>query len=310
MGSWPRLVPSMFDLTFLGTSASVPSPERNQPGLLISAGRKRILLDCGEGTQRQLRMSGSGFRRLRRLLLTHGHLDHILGIPGLLSTLGLQTGSEGVTVNGGARTLRVVADMLAGLWGEGRAPIPLELAPLTPGQRIDEGDFTIDCFPVEHRDTDSLGFVFKAAARRHLRPDRMSELRIPDGPVRKALAAGVAVTLDGRTIDPEDVLGPVTEGTKLVVIGDAGTTTGLVGPVRDADALVIEATFLERDAAIARTHGHLTAAEAATLALEARVRRLILTHISGRYPATDILSEAREIFPATVVAADLDRHLV
>jgi ribonuclease Z len=301
----------MFDLTFLGTSASVPSPERNHPGLLISAGRKRILVDCGEGTQRQLLRSGSGFRRLRRLLLTHGHLDHVLGIPGLLSTLGLQKSSEGMTVNGGARTLRVVADMLAGLWGEGRAPIPLELAPLTPGQRIDEGDFTIDCFPVEHRDTDSLGFIFKAAARRHLRPDRLSQLGIPDGPVRKVLAAGVTVTLEGgRTIDPEDVLGPVTEGTKLVVIGDAGTTTGLVEPVRDADALVIEATFLERDATIARTHGHLTAAEAATLAVEAHVRRLILTHISGRYPVEDILAEAKGIFPATVVAADLDRHLV
>lgn len=301
----------MFDLTFLGTSASVPSPERNHPGLLISAGRKRILLDCGEGTQRQLLRSGSGFRRLRRLLLTHGHLDHVLGIPGLLSTLGLQKSSEAMTVNGGARTLRVVADMLAALWGEGRAPIPLELAPLTPGQPIDEGDFTIDCFAVEHRDTDSFGFVFKAAARRHLQPDRLSQLRIPDGPVREELAAGIAVTLDdGRVIDAEDVLGPVTEGTKLVVIGDAGATTGLLGPVRGADALVIEATFLERDAAVARTHGHLTAAEAAKLAVEAGVRRLILTHISGRYPAEDILSEAKQLFPATIVAADLDRHLV
>jgi ribonuclease Z len=300
----------MFELTFLGTSASAPSLERNHPGLLVSAGRKRILLDCGEGTQRQLRRSGAGFRRLRRLLLTHGDLDHVLGIPGLLATLGLEQKSEGLTINAGPRTLQGVRNMLAGLWGAGEAPIPLELAPLTPGQRIDEGDFTIGCFAVEHRDTDSLGFIFKVAPRRHIRPDRLAELEIPDGPLRRALAAGTAVTLEGRTIAPEDVLGPLTEGTKLVVIGDAGTTTGLAEPVRDADVLVIEATFLARDAAVARSHGHLTAAEAATLALEAGVRRLILTHISGRYPAEDILREANAVFPETIIAADLERHLV
>jgi ribonuclease Z len=301
----------MFDLTFLGTSASVPQTERNQSGLLIAAASKRILLDCGEGTQRQLRRSGAGFRRFHRLLLTHAHLDHILGIPGLLTTLGLQQSDETMTVNGGARTLRAVANMLAGLWGDGRAPIPLELVAVTAGHRIDEGDFAIECFPVQHRDTDSFGFAFKAPARRHLLPERLSELGVPDGPLRKELAAGRRVTLgDGRIVDPEDVLGPSKEGAKLVVVGDAGTTAGVAEPARDADVLVIEATFLARDAAIARTHGHLTAAEAATLAAEAQVRRLILTHISGRYPAEEILQEAKDIFPATVVAADFARYSV
>src|ERR1700761_8616333 len=99
----------MFDLIFLGTSASVPQAERNQSGLLIAAAGKRILIDCGEGTQRQLRTSGAGFRRLNRLLLTHGHLDHILGIPGLLSTLGLQQRTERLTVNGSPQTIALVA---------------------------------------------------------------------------------------------------------------------------------------------------------------------------------------------------------
>src|SRR6201986_549097 len=123
----------MFNLTFLGTSASVPSAERNHPGLLVEAGSQRILIDCGEGTQRQLLRSHAGFRRLDRLLLTHAHFDHVLGIPGLLSTLRLRQSVELMTIHGSRGTLDVVARMLAGLWGEGRAPIPLQLVPLAEG---------------------------------------------------------------------------------------------------------------------------------------------------------------------------------
>ena len=108
----------MFALTFLGTSASVPSAERNHPGLLVETGSHRILVDCGEGTQRQLLRSGAGFRRLDRLLLTHAHFDHVLGIPGLLSTLRLQQSAAGaMTIHGGPRTLDVVDRMLVGFWG-------------------------------------------------------------------------------------------------------------------------------------------------------------------------------------------------
>jgi ribonuclease Z len=114
----------MFELTFLGTSASVPSAERNHPGLLVEAGSNRILVDCGEGTQRQLLRSSAGFRRLDRLLLTHGHFDHVLGIPGLFSTLRLQQSAEIMRIHGGPATLDVVARMLAGLWGEGRGADP------------------------------------------------------------------------------------------------------------------------------------------------------------------------------------------
>jgi ribonuclease Z len=248
----------MFALTFLGTSASVPSADRNHPGLLVEAGSQRILVDCGEGTQRQLLRSGAGFRRLDRLLLTHGHFDHVLGIPGLFSTLRVRQSADAMTIHGGPGTLDVVVRMLAGLWGEGRAPIPLELVPLTAGQVVDAGEFTIGCFPVRHRDTDSFGFSFESRARRHLRPDRLAALQVPDGPVRKESAEGRPIVLaDGRSIDPGDVLGPPEGRKKLVVVGDTQSNDGLTEHVRDADALVIEATFLERDAAIARAYGHL-----------------------------------------------------
>src|SRR5579864_3670131 len=218
----------MFALTFLGTSASVPSADRNHPGILIEAGSHRILVDCGEGTQRQLLRSGAGFRRLDRILLTHGHFDHVLGIPGLFSTLRLRRSDDLMTIHASPGTIDVVVRMLAGLWGEGRAPIPLQIVPLATGQVLDAGDFTIGCFPVRHRDTDSFGFTFESKARRHLRPDRLAALGVPDGPVRKELAEGRPVALaDGRMVDPQEVLGPPDGRKKLVIVGDAETTNGL-----------------------------------------------------------------------------------
>jgi ribonuclease Z len=299
----------MFALTFLGTSASVPSAERNHPALLVEAAGTRVLIDCGEGTQRQLLRSGAGFRRLDRVLLTHAHLDHVLGIPGLFSTLGLRQSAEVMTIHGGQGTLDIVIRMLAGLWGAGRAPIAVEFAALSEGQLIDAGDFTIACFPVRHRDTDSFGFVFQSPARRHLRPERLAALGVPDGPMRGELAAGRPVVVDGRTVDPEEVLGPPSGGRKLVVIGDVETTDGLSNYVADADLLVIEATFLDRDAATARSYGHLTAAEAAAFAAAGNVGQLVLTHMSGRYEDNEILAEAARIFPNTRIAADFD-HIV
>ncbi|MBR0956805.1 ribonuclease Z [Bradyrhizobium japonicum] len=299
----------MFALTFLGTSASVPSAERNHPALLVEAASKRVLIDCGEGTQRQLLRSGAGFRRLDRILLTHAHLDHVLGIPGLFSTLGLRQSSDMMTIHGGQGTLDIVIRMLAGLWGAGRAPIAVKFAPLTAGEVIDAGEFTIDCFPVRHRDTDSFGFVFQSPARRHLRPDRLVALGVPDGPLRGELAAGRPIVLANRTIDPEDVLSPPSGGRKLVVIGDTETTDGLSQYVAGADTMVIEATFLDRDAPTARSYGHLTAAEAASFAATNNVGQLVLTHMSGRYEDEEILAEATRIFPNTRIAADFD-HIV
>ena len=301
----------MFALTFLGTSASVPSAERNHPALLVEAAGKRILIDCGEGTQRQLLRSGAGFRRLDRILLTHAHLDHVLGIPGLFSTLGLRRSADAMTIHAGPGTLDIVIRMLAGLWGAGRAPIAVEFAPLSEGPVIDAGEFTIDCFPVRHRDTDSFGFCFRSPARRHLRADRLAALGVPDGPLRGALAGGQPVVLeDGTTVDPEDVLGPPSGGKTLVVIGDAESTEDIARHVADADLLVIEATFLDRDAATARDYGHLTAAEAARLAATGNVKQLVLTHLSGRYTDEEILAEAAMTFPNTKIAADFDRVVV
>ena len=276
----------MFELTFLGTAASAPSAERGLPALLVAGNGRRILVDCGEGTQRQMLRAGIGFRRLERVLLTHRHLDHVLGLGGLIATLGLLRAGGELVIHGGRETLAFVERYLLALWPERLAPLSIGLAALEPGAVIDEESFRITCFPVSHRGVESFGFRFDTPPRRHLRPDRLAALGVPDGPWRAALARGEAVILDdGRRIEAEDVLGPTRAGASLAVVGDTDETRTLVEAVRGADALVIEASFLERDAALAKCRGHLTAAEAASLAAEARIGTLYLTHLSGRYSA-------------------------
>src|SRR6267378_1954790 len=278
----------MFDLTFLGTAASTPSAERGLPAVLVRAGSARFLVDCGEGTQRQLLRAGSGFRRLGRVLLTHAHLDHVLGLGGLIATLGLFDVRQGLSIYGSGETLRFVE--------------------LQPGPVLSSGEFAVTCFPVQHRGTASLGYRFDATPRRHLRADRLTALGVPSGPLRARLAAGEAVMLpDGRHVEPESVLGPPAAGISLAVVGDAGEVESLVSAVSGADALVIEATFLESDAPLAADRGHLTASQAGRLAAAAKVGALYLTHISGRYDPAAVAAEAARFFPNVSVASDFDR---
>ena len=301
----------MFELVFLGTAGSVPSVERGLPALLVGFGRHRVLVDCGEGTQRQLRRSGIGYRHLDRILLTHADLDHVLGLGGLTATLALQAGETALAIHGGAATLAFVQRYLVDAVWRGRPPLDLALNPLEPGPVWQADGFRIDCFHVRHRNTDSFGFRFAGSARRHLVPERAAALGVPEGPFWRDLAHGIAVTLpDGRRIEPDQVLGAPRPGTALVVIGDVEETGSLHDAVRGADALVIEASFLERDARLARQRGHLTAGEAGRFAAECAVGALYLTHISERYEGEAVLEEAQRHFPQAHLAADLERVMV
>jgi ribonuclease Z len=301
----------MFDLTFLGTAASTPSAERGLPAVLVGAGSARFLIDCGEGTQRQLLRAGSGFRRIGYVLLTHAHLDHVLGLGGLIATLGLFDVRQTLRICGSRETLRFVERYLASLYPLPRAPVPLQFVELQSGPILANRGFAVTCFPVRHRGTESLGYRFDAIPRRHLRADRLAALGVPSGPLRAQLAAGEAVVLsDGRRVEPESVLGPAAAGISLAVVGDAEEVESLIARVSGADALVIEATFLEADAALAAERGHLTAAQAGHLAAAAQVGALYLTHISGRYDPADVAAEAARFFPNVTVANDFDRVTV
>jgi ribonuclease Z len=297
----------LFELTFLGTAAAVPSAERGLPALLVAKGPSRFLIDCGEGTQRQLIRAQLGFRGLGHVLLTHAHLDHVLGIAGLLATLALYRVGGTVEIIGSGETVAFVRRYLADTIGPERDG-DYRLCAVSPGPVRVQPGWRLDAFPVAHRGTESLGYVFQDEPRHPLLPERLDGLGVPDGPARAALAQGRSVVLaDGRHIAPEMVRGPPIAGAKLAIVGDTEETASLVEPVHDADALVIEATFLERDAALARARGHLTAAAAGRLARDAGAGELLLTHISGRYKPEEILAEAADFFPETRVVADFDR---
>ncbi len=299
----------MFEFIFLGTSASAPSIRRGLSAHVVLYREYRFLIDCGEGTQRQLLRSGLGFKRLDKILLTHGHLDHILGLGGLISTFVRWETMERLEIYGSPWTLERVYDLIYRVVLRGaQSPMQIELIPIAAGVLLEDETFQIEAFPVSHRGAQSFGFVFQEKARRPFLVERAEALGVPPGPERRQLVNGQPVTLpDGRVVTPDDVLGPPRPGARLVHVGDAGRTDDLVEVARGADALIIEATYLSHEADLARQFGHLTAAQAAHLAREAGVRRLYLTHISRRYRERDVLAEAQAIFPDVVVARDFDR---
>lgn len=299
----------MFDFVFLGTSASAPSVNRGLSAHMVLHREHRFLIDCGEGTQRQILRSGFGFKRLTRILITHGHLDHILGLAGLLSTLTRWEAIEYVEIWAGRSALDRIRNLIYGVVFRGAgSQVQIELKELEPGPILVEESFELEAFPVNHRGGQCFGFMFQEPERRPFLDEKASELGVPHGPERRELVRGCSIELPGgQTINPDDVLGPTIPGTKLVHVGDAGTTDDLLEYCTNADALVIEATYLDSDKVLAEKFGHLTARQAAELARDANVSSLYLTHISRRYRIRDVMSEAAKIFPTVVVARDLDQ---
>ncbi len=299
----------MFELIFLGTSASAPSIKRGLSSLVVKHDEFRFMVDCGEGTQRQILKSGVGFKRLNHILLTHGHLDHILGLAGMLSTFMRWEAIEEVNIYGSRHTMDRVSDLINGVVLRGtKPPMPLNLLEIKPGLIFHNKHFEIQAFPVDHRGSSSLGYRFIEKSHRPFLSDVAEELGVPNGPCRRDLVQGQAITLaDGRIVQPEDVLGEERPGVNLVIVGDVGKPEKLKEHVAGADVMVIEATYLTEDMEMAQTFGHSTAADVARLAAETGVGKLILTHVSRRYRDDEILAEARAIFPETYLANDFDR---
>lgn len=302
----------MFELVFLGTSASAPAPRRNLPALVVKHDEYRFLVDCGEGTQRQILQAGIGFKHLNNILITHGHLDHILGLAGLLSTYMRWEMIDEMNIYGGKAALERIHDLLYGVVLRGAQPqMNLHFHTLTEGMFFDGGSFTVSAFPVQHRGFDNLGYAFTEHGRRPFLNEKAEILGIPPGPIRKKLVDGETITLpDGKIVTPDEVLGEYKAGTRLVVVGDTGNTASLLEVCRGADGLVIESTYLQEEAEMAKQFGHLTAKDAALLANEAGVKQLYLTHLSRRYREKDVQAEAEQYFENVQVARDFDRFTV
>ncbi len=291
-------------LTFLGTGAAVPTLERNVSSLAISREGEMLLFDCGEGTQRQMMRYGVGFS-FREIFFTHYHSDHLLGVTGLIRTLGLQARTEPMTLygpKGAAKILGATLDV-----GIERTKFPVEIVEVAPGDRLARGDYDIAVFPTDHR-ADTVGYALVEHDRLgRFEPERAKELGIPEGPAWGRLHRGETVELpDGRTIGPEGLVGEPRPGRTVVYTGDTRPHDAVIDAAHHADLLIHEATFGHDEIDRAIATGHSTALEAAEVARAAEVSRLVLTHISARYSreAPELLAEAQAVFPETAVARD------
>jgi ribonuclease Z len=294
----------MLTVTLLGTSAAVPSVERNVAALAMEREGETLLFDCGEGTQRQMMRYGVSFA-FREIFFTHYHADHMLGVTGLLRTMGLQDRSAPVTLYGprGAQRLLGAAVNL----GIERNRFDVTIVELVPGQTLTRADYDIAVFETDHR-ADTIGYALIEHTRLgRFNPDRARELGIPEGPLWGRIHKGEAIDLpDGRRIQPSELVGGPRRGRKVVYTGDTRPCASVVDAATGADLLVHEATFGEDERERAIETGHSTAAQAAEVARQAGVRRLVLTHISPRYSrdAPELVAEAKAVFPETTVARD------
>lgn len=292
------------DVVFLGTSGSMPTARRAPAATLVRRGGERILVDCGEGTQRQLLRSDIGLVDIEEVFLTHFHADHFLGLPGLLKTFALRGREVPITIHGPAG--------LTDLFGSlrrifGRLTYEVGLVELAAGAALPRDGYRIETIAVRHGPR-ALGYAFVEDER----PGRFDveaadALGVPHGRERGALQQGESVTLaDGTVVGPAQVLGEGRPGRKLVLTGDTAPCDAVLEAARGADLLVHEATFLEDERDRAVETDHSTATDAAAIARDAGVRLLALTHLSSRYGGRDVADAAQAIFPATVVPRDFD----
>lgn len=293
----------MIRVRFLGTAAARPTVGRNVSGIAVQREGESFLWDCGEGTQRQIMRYGSGFS-FSHIFITHAHADHFLGIPGLLRTMGLQGREEAMTIYSPAGTRPLIEAAVR--MGVERLAFPVHVKTLEDGDRVDFGDWAVHAFASDHG-VAALGFALVEEARLgRFDVGTVRRMGVPEGPLFGRLHRGETIEVDGRVITPEEVVGPPRPGRKVVYTGDTRPTRRTVEIAMGADLLIHEATFSAEEGGRARETRHSTAAEAARVAVRARARRLILTHISARYADVPkiLRRQARAVFPACEVAHD------
>ncbi len=295
-------------VVFLGTSGSIPTPERALPAIAVLRRGEIILFDCGEGTQRQMIMAGLSFHRKTKVFVTHMHGDHILGLPGILQTMSLLDRTTKLDIYGppsiGALVKAVKQTIKFAL------TFPVQIHEIkSSGVVCEEGDYTVYAVLADHSVPNLAYGLMEKLRPGKFHPEKAKDLGIPEGPLWSKLQEGSKILLpDGRVVEPDEVVGPSRRGRKIVYTGDTRPSKDLTRLAEDADLLIHEATFDDDLSDRADEDGHSTPSQAAAVARDANVQRLILTHISARYRDTGLsLERAKKVFPHTDVAEDLMR---
>lgn len=294
-------------IIFLGTSGSLPTNDRSLPSIVILREGEVLMFDCGEGTQRQMMRAGIGFNRKMAVFITHMHGDHVLGLPGMIQTMSLLGRDKPLRIYGprGIRAFIEAVTSTVSFW----LSFPIEISEVVnEGTIYNGGNYEVQAVWTDHS-IPSLAYAFIEKPRPgKFYPEKAIALGVPKGPLWSRLQRGMEIILqDGRVIKPSDVLGPPRPGRKIVYSGDTRPSERISELAYGADVLIHEATLGDDMLERALEEGHSTPSEAAKIALKAKVKLLVLTHISARYTETDsLLSEAKKIFSNIIIARDLE----
>ncbi|MEX0565738.1 ribonuclease Z [Raoultella terrigena] len=298
------------ELTFLGTSAGVPTRTRNMTSIVLNLQQPTAaevwLFDCGEGTQHQFLHTALHPGKLNKIFITHLHGDHLFGLPGLLCSRSMQGNSLPLTLYGpkGLREFVEVALRLSGSWTD----YPLDIVEIGPGLVLDDAGYRVTAWPLNHP-VECYGYRIEE----HDKPGTLDAARliadgVPSGPLFQQLKQGLSVELaDGRIVDGRRYLGPTTPGKKLAIFGDTAPCAAALELAHDVDVMIHETTLEQAMAEKANARGHSSSQQAAALARDAEVGTFIATHFSSRYDLQGcqrLLAECREIFPQTLLAED------
>ncbi|WP_406671489.1 ribonuclease Z [Raoultella terrigena] len=298
------------ELTFLGTSAGVPTRTRNMTSIVLNLQQPTAaevwLFDCGEGTQHQFLHTALHPGKLNKIFITHLHGDHLFGLPGLLCSRSMQGNSLPLTLYGpkGLREFVEVALRLSGSWTD----YPLDIVEIGPGLVLDDAGYRVTAWPLNHP-VECYGY----RVEEHDKPGTLDAARliadgVPSGPLFQQLKQGLSVELaDGRIVDGRRYLGPTTPGKKLAIFGDTAPCAAALELAHGVDVMIHETTLEQAMAEKANARGHSSSQQAAALARDAGVGTFIATHFSSRYDLQGcqrLLAECREIFPQTLLAED------
>ncbi|MFC1741216.1 ribonuclease Z [Nanoarchaeota archaeon] len=296
----------MIEITFLGTSAMVPTKERNVSGIFLRYKNEGILLDCGEGSQRQMNIAGVNRNSVTKILISHWHGDHVSGIVGLLQTMANKEANPTVDIYGPVGTKERVGHMLKMVIFD--VQINLNIHELVPKKddilvAVENEDYIIECGALDHN-VPCIGYSFIEKDKLNIDDAKKKKLGVRDGPHLRKLKDGKAITYKGKEIAPEDITYLV-EGKKITYIADTVACGGCIKLAQGADVMISESSYATDLQEKAEAYKHLTAQDAAQIAHQADVKNLVLTHFSQRYKTVEeIESDAKTVFPKSACAFD------
>lgn len=296
-------------VVFLGTAGSIPTPKRSLPAIAIQRKDEIILFDCGEGAQRQMIQAGVSFHRKTKVFITHMHGDHVLGLPGIFQTMSLLDRERKLEIYGPVGLEAFVEAVKETV--QFTLTFPIKVSEVKDaGMVCGEREYEVHATWADHITVPCLAYALIEKPRPgKFHPEKAMSLGVLEGPLWSKLQRGSAVELpDGRTVKPEEVMGPPRPGRKIVYTGDTRPSEALLGFAENADLLIHDATFDDELWERALEDGHSTPTQAAGTAREAKAKWLVLTHISSRYKDPSLLLEqARKVFPRVDVAEDFMR---